>query len=273
MTAETPHPLNEPLNEPPPGRASDSESRLQALERRLEGWERRVQALEHQLGVLEDIQAIRRLQHLYGYFIDKCMYEEAVACFDEECEIQFFGGLYRGIESARRLYCGRFRSRFTGGKNGPVFGFLLDHPVMQDVIDVAPDRQTAQGRFRLMMQAGTHYERDPDPKTVARQWWEGALYENTYVKREGVWRIKRLDYRPVWFCTFENGWAFTPPDFVPLLSTTYPEDPEGPDELVECPPLRWPEQEVLPFHCPHPVTGKPILTPPPGRASDTRPAR
>jgi hypothetical protein len=102
--------------------------------------------------------------------------------------------------------------------------------------------------------------------SVARQWWEGALYENAYVKRDGVWKISVLDYRPVWICTFENGWSFTPPDFVKLLKTTYAEDPLGPDELVDDPPLRWPEHEVIPFHCVHPVTGRPIQTPPPGLA-------
>lgn len=234
----------------------------------LEKLSERVRELEYRLGVVEDIQAIRRLQHLYGYFIDKCMYDEAVDCYDDDCEVHFFGGIYRGKEGARRLYCGRFREQFTNGKNGPVFGFLLDHPMMQDVIDVAPDRQIAWGRFRLLMQAGTHYERNPSPTTVSRQWWEGALYENVYVKRDGVWRIKKLDYRPVWFSTFENGWAFAPPNFVPLLTTTYPEDPYGPDELADQMPLRWPEHEVMPFHCPHPVTGRPIQTPPPGVAPD-----
>ncbi len=224
----------------------------------------RLDKLEHRLGVLEDVHAVRRLQHLYGYFIDKCMYDEAVDCYDDECEIHFFGGIYRGRAGARRLYCDRFRNLFTGGKNGPVFGFLLDHPQMQDVIDVAPDRQTAQGRFRLMMQAGTHYERNPDPTTVSRQWWEGALYENEYVKRDGVWKMKKLNYRPVWICSFENGWAYASHEFVSLLDTTYPEDPWGPDELTDYTPLRWPEHEVLPFHCVHPVTGQPIATPPPG---------
>ena len=223
----------------------------------------RLDELEHRLGVLEDVHAVRRLQHLYGYFIYKCMYDEAVDCYDDDCEIHFFGGIYRGSAGARRLYCDRFRNLFTGGKNGPVFGFLLDHPQMQDVIDAAPDRQTAQGRFRLMMQAGTHYERNPDPTTVSRQWWEGALYENEYVKRDGVWKMKKLNYRPAWICSFENGWAYASHEFVLLLDTTYPEDP-GPDELTDYTPLRWPEHEVLPFHCVHPVTGQPITTPPPG---------
>jgi len=235
---------------------------------RYEEFQKRLEELEHRLGIMEDVHAIRRLHHLYGYFIDKCMYDEAVDCFDEECEIHFFGGIFRGLAGARRMYCDGFRNRFADGKNGPVFGFILDHPQMQDVVDVSPDRTTAQARFRCMMQAGTHYERNPNPTSIARQWWEGALYENAYGKRNGIWKIKMLNYRPVWICTFENGWAYTPPEFVALQTTTYPENPYGPDELTDYIPLRWPEHEVLPFHCAHPVTGRPIITPPPGLAPE-----
>jgi hypothetical protein len=63
----------------------------------------------------------------------------------------------------RRLYCDRFRQYFTGGHNGPVYGFLLDHPVLQDIVDVAPDRNTALARFRCFMQAGTKPRRTPPP--------------------------------------------------------------------------------------------------------------
>ena len=225
---------------------------------------KRIEELEYKLGILEDVHAIRRLHHLYGYFLDKCMYDEVVDCYADDCEFHFFGGVFKGKAGIRRAYCDGFRKRFTGGKNGPVFGFLLDHPMMQDVVDVAPDRKTAKARIRCMMMAGTHYEKDPRPTLVASQWWEGALYENVYARIDGVWKIKILNYRPVWHATHENGWAYTPPHFVPNLTTTYPDDPFGPDELMEVKPLLWPDHEVLPFHCVHPVTGKPIVTPEPG---------
>jgi hypothetical protein len=86
-----------------------------------------------------------------------------------------------------------FRNRFTDGKNGSFFGFIFDLPQMQDVVDIAPDRKTAQARFRCMMQAGNHYERNPNPTSVSQQWWEGALYENSYIKRDGIWKIRILN--------------------------------------------------------------------------------
>ena len=225
----------------------------------------RIATLEHELGRREDLDAIRALQHAYGYFIDKGMYAETVDCFAEDGEVRFFGGVFRGRESVRRLYCDRFRERFTHGKNGPIYGQLLDHMIMQDIVDVAADRATAQGRFRCFLAGGAHAE----CANPTRQWWEGGLYENTYVREDGVWKIKVLDYRPQWHATFENGWAYTPHNFVPFFDTTFPDAPEGPDALIPD-PILWPETEVLPFHYAHPVTGKRIKTPKPGRAKGAR---
>ena len=85
---------------------------------------------------------------------------------------------------------------------------------------------------------------------------EGGVYENVYTNTDGTWKIKTLFYRAFWHGTMEEGWAHTPPDYVPNASVTYPEDPYGPDELLENAPRLWPETTTLPFHYKHPVTGK-----------------
>lgn len=221
---------------------------------KLAALEAQVQALTRQVGLLEDTHAVRTLHHKYGYYIDKCLYQETVELFAEDAEVRFFGGIYKGKAGARRLYIDRFQKRFTGGKNGPVYGFLLDHPQMQDVVTVAPDGQTAQGRFRCFMQAGRHALAEGD----TRQWWEGGLYENRYVKEHGVWKIQVLDYRPVFHADYDTGWAHTKPQYLPFFDTTYPADPLGPDALMTDPaPVLWPDMEVMDFHYPHPVTGAP----------------
>ena len=94
---------------------------------------------------------------------------------------------------------------------------------------------------------------------------EGGLYENVYVADDGLWKIKKLFYRAFWHGTFENGWAHTPPDYVPNASVTYPEDPYGPDELLADAPRLWPDTTTLPFHYRHPVTGKEVIPGGPGR--------
>jgi hypothetical protein len=159
-----------------------SEAKLAELEKKIE-------ALTKQVTRLEDVQEIRKVQHKYGYYIDKCLYppmftwcryNQAVALFSDspDVKVYFHGGIWHGKEGARRLYVGRFQKRFTGGRNGPRHGFLLDHPMYQDIIDVSDDGKTAKGRFRCNMQAGLHesvWPKDPNVK-FNKQWWEGMKF-------------------------------------------------------------------------------------------------
>ena len=211
-------------------------------------------ALKAEVTRLADVNAVRKLQYTYGYFIDKSQYNECVDLFADDGEVWFLGGIYKGKAGVRRLYIERFQTAFTGGHNGPRYGWLLDHPQLQMVIDVAADRKTAKVRGRSTMQAGLHESAKGDQ----RAWWEGGIYENDYVREDGVWKIKALRYFPFWHGSFAEGWAKTPIDFIPMAKTLYPEDPLGPDALIDPAPRLWPATDIVPFHYPHPVTGKPI---------------
>ena len=217
---------------------------------------RQVEQLANEVGLLNDVQSIRTLQHAYGYYLDKCLYDEVVDLFAPQGEVRFMGGVFKGKPGLRRLYCERFRRNFTGGHNGPVYGFLLDHLQLQDIVDVAPDRATARGRFRCFMQAGSHETKKDAPPHMPTQWWEGGIYENQYVREDGVWKMLVLNYTAVYHGLYESGWAHTPPQFVPFFSATFPGNPVGPDALVEPRPVIWPDTSVVPFHYVHPVTGK-----------------
>lgn len=223
--------------------------------------EDRITKLENAVGRLEDESAIRKLQYTYGYLIDKCMYNEVVDLFAEDGEVRFMGGIYKNKAGVKRLYIERFQKNFVGGRNGPIFGFLLDHPQLQMVIDVAHDRKTAKVRGRSLMQAGRH-ESAVD-NGMPRQWWEGGIYENEYVRDGGVWKIKVLDYNPIWHGMFDKGWSHQPANAYPFASITYPEDPTGPDAIATEPHRKlWPDVPLIPFHHNHPVTGKPMVADP-----------
>ena len=222
---------------------------------KLQALEKRVSELENRLGLAEDELAIRRLQHAYGYFMDKCKYEEVVDLFSERGETYFLGGVFKGKAGVRRLYCGRLGARFAAGKNGPVRGLLLDHLLMQDVITVAPDGLSARARYRCFMQGGSH-ESVPE---IFPAFWEAGVYENTYLKEDGVWKIGVLNYNVFFYAPYEQGWGKVKPGYaVPAFSETFPEDPNGPDELIAHRSSFWPENELVPYHYLHPVTGKPI---------------
>jgi hypothetical protein len=214
-------------------------------------------ALKAEVTRLNDVNAVRKLQYTYGYFIDKSQYNECVDLFADDAEVWFLGGIYKGKAGVRRLYIERFQTQFTQGHNGPRYGWLLDHPQLQMVVDIEPDGTTAKVRGRSQMQAGLHETAEGQQ----RAWWEGGIYENEYVKDGGVWKIKALRYYPFWHGSFAEGWAKTPIDFIPMASEKdlYPANPVGPDALIEPRPRLWPATDIVPFHYPHPVTGKPIV--------------
>ena len=143
------------------------------------------------------------------------LYKQVHALFStkEEPTVVFHGGIYRGTEGVKRLYIDNFQARFVGGRNGPNYGFLLDHPQFQEIIDVDADGLHAKVRARTLMQAGLHEtalnKDDPSSRDhIPRQWWEGGIYENQYVKEDGKWRILVLNYHGLWHATFEEGWAY-----------------------------------------------------------------
>ncbi len=173
--------------------------------------------------------------------------------FSDRGETYFLGGVFKGKAGVRRLYCGRLGARFAAGKNGPVRGLLLDHLLLQDVITVAPDRSSAKARYRCFMQGGSH-ESVPE---IFPAFWEAGVYENTYLKEDSVWKIGALNYNVFFYAPYEQGWGKVKPGYaVPPFSKTFPEDPNGPDELIARRASFWPENELVPYHYLHPVTGK-----------------
>ena len=218
---------------------------------KLELMQRRIDQLANEVAMHADREAVRTLQFKYGYYMDKCLFSEIVELFAEDAVIYFLNGIYRGKRGARRMYGG------ASGLSGPAYGMLFEHIIAQDIVDVAPDRKTARGRFRCFMQGGVHESKKDAPPRIPAQFLEAGIYENEYVKEDGVWKIKLFDYRIVYQARFDEGWAQSGRDLLMVTpyTATFPENPRGPDELRPLPPT-WPEAFIMPFHYPNPVTGQ-----------------
>ena len=215
-----------------------------------------VAALAARVDALEDVNAIRKLHYAYGYYIDFCRYADVVKLFARDGEVIFLSGIYRGHAGISRLYETWFQQLFTQGRDGPEYGFLLDHFQMQDIITVAPDGQSAKGRFRALLAGGNHETRDYHPEGLPEQFYEAGIYENDYVREDGVWKIRRLDYMVQWQAEYDLGWSKTVAHLQPQ-AVAYPENPLGPDELLPAADVRqtWPHRSPVPMHYAHPVIG------------------
>jgi len=232
---------------------------------------RRIALLEHKLevlvenrvGMLEDIEEIKRLQRSYGYYIDLCLWEPMADLFAEHGAAIEIGsrGRYLGKERVLKF----LRDVNGGGLTGLRRQQVINHTQGQGIVTVAPDRMHAQARWRAIIQAGGGPQRQQIPGAAAAgqtgaggppgslsggaMMYAEGIYENTYVKEGGVWKIAVLYWVPTYYVShdYEYMWFQSA-----AASSVYP--PQG----APTPPVESLGRQFMPFHYLHPITGAPI---------------
>jgi len=213
-----------------------------AADRALTSPDPRVAAYAQRVERLEDHDAIENLQAAYGYYFDKSMWKEVAGLFASGGTFEYGQmGVYRGPAHIRRAL-------LLLGKEGPEPGKLNNYMQLQSVIHVAPDGKTAKARWRGMVQLSRANE--------SGQWGEG-VYENDYVKEDGVWKIARLHFYPTGFTDYDLGWNKSA---IPMQGPSAAIPPDAPPTEIY---RSYPGVYIPPFDYPHPVTGKPIDIPEP----------
>ncbi|HEY6453803.1 MAG TPA: nuclear transport factor 2 family protein [Steroidobacteraceae bacterium] len=195
----------------------------------------RLADLTHRVTLLNDAQQIENLQRIYGFYIDRAMWDQAADLFAPDATIE---------SGQQGVYVGKRRVRqFLGlsGHQGLSWGWMNDHIQLQPIVDVAPDGLTAHSRSRELDMLG-HVGGQG-------QWMEG-IYENTFVKRHGVWMFKSLHFYPTFITDYDKGWAEDAQP-VPVASKVLPPD-RPPTEVYAI----YPTAQVPPYHYPNPVTGE-----------------
>jgi SnoaL-like domain len=191
----------------------------------------RLAALETRITRLEDANQIERVQRTYGYFVDKGLWTPLSELFSEDATLEIGG---RGVFTGKKRVLEYMHTAF--GTDGIKEGRIQNHMQFQQITDIARDGLHGQARSRAFVMAGG---------------WGLPLYENDYVKENGVWKISKLK-GPFTMYTAWEGWhkSATPntrPDsFMP--------PPDLPPSVVY---LTYPSYYIIPFHYPHPVTGVP----------------
>ncbi|HVY64846.1 MAG TPA: nuclear transport factor 2 family protein [Gammaproteobacteria bacterium] len=212
----------------PPRAESQNPSELAALASRAE-------ALEREVGLLEDLNAIKKLQRVYGFYTDKQLWSEAADLFASDGTIEVGG---HGVYVGRDRVLAYLR---TNGPELPQVGRLFDQMQLQPVIHVAPDGRTAKARWHMFAQEARYGE-------YAR--WGLGVFENDYVKDNGVWKIQHLHLFTTMYTPYEDGWAKTAIPNAGPMAELPPDRP--PSVAYEA----YPAAFVVPFHYENPVTGK-----------------
>jgi hypothetical protein len=215
--------------------ASDPAARVAALRTRLA-------TVTTRTARVDDINRIENLQGSYGYYTDKMLWDEVVDLFADDGTLEIgSSGVYVGKDSIRK-----YLLSLSGGKQGPLPGVLNDHFEEQPIVTVAPDSQSAKGRWRLMLMTGV------SGSGSGGNWGEG-VYENEYVKQGSVWKISKLHWYANFVAPYEGGWLNADKkaiDEYALGKGVMPDRP--PSESYE----PYPGVFVPPFHYKNPVSGQ-----------------
>jgi hypothetical protein len=204
------------------------EASVASLKRQLAATLRRVEALE-------DIEAIKRLQRIYGYYLDKALYSKALGLFSKRCSIEISGrGVYRGREGVNTLLSKIMGKEFP---EGLLEGQLYNHFQLQGVVTLGADGKSAKGRWRAFIQVA---------KLGKLAHWAEGPYEMEYTKQAGSWYIDKLTWFPTYYTPFEEGWA----------KTGLPKQPPSTEFPPDAPPTyeyqTYPSVFIPPFHYPDP---------------------
>jgi hypothetical protein len=189
--------------------------------------------LRQRVSVAEGYIAVSNLQRSYGYYVDKARWDDVADLFTKDCSLEING---------RGVYLGQDRVRAYMYKFGPArHGALMNHTQLQPVIHVAPDGQSAKARLRSFMMVGELGQ--------AARWGDG-IYENEYVKEDGVWKIKKLHFYQTFYVDYDRGWDKGGLPLVPVYPDFPPDQPPSEDYKV------FPDFYLPAYHYKNPVSGR-----------------
>jgi len=201
----------------------------------------RMDRLAQRVDRLIDETAVQNLQHIYGYYLDRKMWDDVVDLFTDDGTFETGQqGVYEGKPHIKRALEALY------GPSPLRRGELFDHIQLAAVVTITPDGRNASARTTQLSMLGLDGE-------YAR--WEQGTYESEFQKRDGIWRIQAVHYYPKMVADYDKGWAR---DAKPAAaaSTEFPPDRKSAQSFES-----YPEIHYVAFHYDNPVTGKPAQYP------------
>ena len=164
---------------PPAGAAPPSKESLAALLLKIDRF--------------NDEDSVRNLQHAYGYYVDRKMWDDVLDLFAQDSTVEIKGvGTFKGAQGVRQVM-----ERM--GPAGLEDGQLNDHPLFDTMVQVLPGGREALSRGIDLGMIGDA------SKGTAR--WELSVFHNRFVKEDGLWKLKALRVYPILDVDYFKGWA------------------------------------------------------------------
>lgn len=211
------------------------------LEARIKVLEEIVKSQASEIRTLKDIEAIKRLQRAYGYYLEHWMAKEIIDLWADgpDVSLTLNPGIFVGKEGIKRYF----------ESTKPSNEFM--HQIMQlsGIVDVDPSGQTAKGRWY-----GFGAIAIPQGDGVGQSFM-GGIYLVDYIKEAGIWKFQHFQFDMVYTAKPLQGWV------KPERQAT-PGSGPNPHAIIKADLPRsyytnYPFGYISPFHYKHPVTNKP----------------
>ncbi len=210
----------------------------------LKNMETRLKELEKEVSNLKDLEAIYRLQKIYGFYLEHWMYEDIIDIFSDSPDtvLDLTYGVFHGKEGVRKYFSGMLE--MTQLKD-----FLHQMMQLSGVVDVNADGKTASGRWYgfgvVVMPRRNGYF----------QVLASGIYTCEYIKEEGKWKIFKLMWNPIYNAPNVSIARADKPQVTMSRENSLVTNPPKFDEPRKL-NTQYPTGYIVPFHFKHPVTGK-----------------
>jgi hypothetical protein len=207
--------------------------------------EAKIKALEKKVGLLEDVNEVKRLQRVYSYYVMHMMRDEIADCFadDPGVTLHWLEGTWYGKEGVNRYF------GVGSDRPEPPPGFIHQVMPIAGVVDVDPDGKHAKGRWYSFGGVAVPNEKGETSPSIV-----GGLYEIDYIKQNGKWKMWKVDWIiPLSIKIPKESW--TPVEALGKMIENF--KATGADVPVVKGDPRFMSGYIFPFHFDHPVTGKP----------------
>jgi hypothetical protein len=197
--------------------------------------------LEERIAVMNDESLVRNLQASYGYYVNRRMWDDVTDLFTANGEYEAGGvGLYKGTAGVRKAV-----ERM--GPAGLTHGVLNDRLQFDTVVSFTPGRREAHVRG---MELGLLGDADK-----GEAYWEVSVYDNRFVKEDGLWKVREMRVFPLFRSEYGKGWGKSRIVETAQDGTLAPDMPMPPEDVGA-------QDRIIPaFVSTHPVTGKPVAAP------------
>ena len=159
----------------------------------LHGAQQRIEELGVAVENAEGLRAVKRLQNAFAQYIEQGRWSDAANLLADSGSALIGDKTVQGRVALQQY----FLNDLGRGKPGLAVGQLNLRMAFSPVINLTADGAHAKGRWHVVAMLG-EYEKSAS--------WEGGIYENEYVRENGVWKIGTLHFYPQYTGSYEAGW-------------------------------------------------------------------